>query len=150
MSIKTILESQLLEAMKNKNETEKTAIRTTLSSIKLAEVEKGQPLDDLAIIGILQKEIKIRKEAINDAKNNQREDLVQIAEDELSVLERLLPDQLSEAELRAMIKEVITQLNANSITDTGKVMKTLVQKVAGRAPNDVISQIVKDILSGSP
>ncbi|NPV55952.1 MAG: GatB/YqeY domain-containing protein [Anaerolineae bacterium] len=146
--LKSTIEKQLLEAMKNKDDVQKVALRTTLSSIKLAEIENGKPLDDAAVITIIQKEIKIRKESISDAQKSGRDDLSAQAASEILVLEKLLPKQLSEDELRALIVQVIQEQNATSIPDTGKVMKVVIPLVMGRAPNDLISKLVKEYLAG--
>jgi hypothetical protein len=117
-----------------------------LSAVKLAEVEKGAKLEESAIIAILQKEIKSRNEAISDAERANRPDLIEDNLAEIRVLETYLPKQLEESELRTLIQSVITELSAKGPADMGKVIKTVLPQVNGRAPNDRVSLLVRQIL----
>lgn len=147
MNTKQKLEAALLDAMRTSNEVYKRTIRMVLSSIKLEEVAKRGSLDESQIIAILQKEIKIRREAIEDARKANRPDLLQANEAEIAALETFLPAQLSETEVRQMAEETIAELNAASIADMGKVMKALLSKLQGRASNELASRIVRQLLA---
>jgi hypothetical protein len=119
-----------------------------LTSIKLLEVEKRiKLLDESTILSIIQKEIKIRKEAIQDAKNANRLELVQDNLDEIAVLEEYLPKQLTEVEISEIAKSVINDVQAKNVADMGKVMKELIPRIQGRASNDMISLIVRKLLA---
>lgn len=146
MSLKETLESKLRDAMRAGDDVSKRTIRLAISAIKNTEIDKGQPLDDAGIIAILQKEIKIRGEAIQDAEKAKREDLISDAKSELAVLESFLPKQLSESEIEALVKEAISETQASSPADMGKVMKAVMPKIQGRAAGDKISQIVRRLL----
>jgi uncharacterized protein YqeY len=147
MDTKEKLQSELKEALRSGNNVRKTTIRMALSSIKLAEVEKGSSLDEPGLISIIQKEIKIRQEAIQDAQKADRRDLIDSNKAEINVLESFLPKQLSEDELREMTIEVISEVQATTPAGMGKVMKSLLPRVQGRAPNDQVSRLVRQLLT---
>lgn len=146
MDLKTLLESNLKDAMRTNNDLVRRTLRMVLAAIKLAEVEKGQKLDDAAVIAILQKEIKGRNEAINDAQRAGRADLIVDNQAEIGVLESYLPKQMSDPELHELVSSVISELGASSPADMGKVIKASLVKVAGRAPNDRVSAMVRQLL----
>jgi uncharacterized protein len=146
MTIKKDLETALLDAMRARDETRKRTLRMVLAGLKLMEVDKGGPLDEQAINNLLQKEIKMRQETILDAEKGGRADLIIEARDEMQVLEGFLPKQLSEDELRIMIQNAIVDAQATSPTDMGKVMKIVLPKIQGRAPNDLVSRTVREFL----
>ncbi len=135
------------DAMRNKDEMTRDTIRVLLSAVKLAEVETGKPLEDNSILTIIQKEVKIRKETINELDNTGRVDLIEKAQKELGILEKFLPTQLSEDDLAQYVHEVIESTGASSMADMGKVMGILVSKLVGRASPDRISRVVRKILS---
>lgn len=146
MTLKETLESKLRDAMRANDDVTKRTIRLAISAIKNTEIDKGQPLDDAGIVAILQKEIKIRSEAIQDAEKAKRDDLISDAKAEMAVLESFLPKQLSENEIEALVKEAISECQASSPADMGKVMKAVMPKIQGRAAGDKISQIVRRLL----
>lgn len=147
MNKKEELEQALKLAMKAGDDTRKRTIRMALSNIKLQEIEKRTSLDDASIISVLQKEIKMRNEALEDAKKLNRTDLIEANLDEIRVLESFLPAQLSEDDVRKIAETVIKELNATTPTEMGKVMKELLPRLQGQAPNSLASQIVKQLLS---
>lgn len=146
MELKPKIEIALRDAMKANDVVKRNTYRMVLSAIKNAEVEKGASLDEQAILSILQKEIKSRRETIEDAKKGAREDIIQSTTAEIAVIEVFLPKQLSPEELEVMVKEAITEAGAVSPADTGKVMKLMMTKAAGRAAGDQISQLVRKLL----
>jgi len=148
MDTKQNLENALRDAMRAHDDARKRTFRTALSSIKLAEVEKGSALDELAVVSLLQKEVKSRRETINDAQKAGRPDLVALAEEEIAILEEFLPQPLSDDELRAATRAVIAEVNASSPADMGKVMKELLPRLQGRAANDRVSKMVRELLQG--
>jgi Uncharacterized conserved protein len=146
MELKQQLENALREAMRSNNDLRKQTIRMALAAIKFAEIEKGKSVDEDGISAILQKEIKSRREAIQDAEKAHRLDLIESGKAEISVLESFLPKQLSDPEIQALVETAITETQANGISDMGKVMKVLVPRLQGRAPGDRVSLIVRQIL----
>ena len=136
------------EAMRSKDELSLRTIRMVVSSIKFNEIEKGKPLDDTEVVGVLQKEVKSRREAIADAEKAGRPDLVELGNAEIAVLGKFLPQQMNEQELKELALSAIDEVGAKSITDMGKVMKVLMPKIQGRVPGDQASQMVRSILTG--
>jgi len=149
MDLKTQLSNALHTAMRSGDDAQKRTIRMLLSAIKLEEVSRGKPLDDPAIIPLVQKEIKLRREAIEFANQGGRADLAAENQEEISILEGFLPSQMGEEELRTTIVGVIAEVGASNPADMGKVMKVLLPRLQGRAPNDQVSRIVKEMLAAS-
>ncbi len=146
MDIKTQLNDSIKEAMKSGDEVRKRTIRMVLAAVKQVEVDKRISLDDLAVIGLIQKEVKNRREALEEAKKANRADLAAENEVEIKILEVFLPQAMPVEELRALVQAAITETGAASAADMGKVMKIVMGKVAGRAPNDVVSATVRELL----
>jgi uncharacterized protein len=146
MSIKTQLNDSLKDAMKSGDEVRKRTVRMALASIKQVEVDKRVELDDAAVMGILQKEMKNRRESLEEARRANRPDLIEANEAEIRVLEAFLPKAMPAEELRTLVEAAITETGASTPADTGKVMKIVMPKVAGRAPNDMISATVRELL----
>lgn len=135
------------EAMKSGDDLRKRTIRMVLAAVKQVEVDKRIELDDMAINALIQKEVKNRREALEEAKKANRDDLAAENEAEIKVLEEFLPKAMDPAELRALVQAAITEVGAVAPSDMGKVMKVVMPKVAGRAPNDAISAAVKELLT---
>jgi uncharacterized protein len=146
MDIKTKLNDSVKDAMRTNDEVRKRTLRMVLAAIKQVEVDKRADVDDMAVIALIQKEIKNRREALEEAKKADRSDLMSENEAEIKVLEVFLPQAMPEKELRAIVQAAIAETGAASPTDIGKVMKIVMGKVAGRAPNDMISQMVRELL----
>jgi uncharacterized protein len=146
MSIKTQLSDSMKDAMKSGDEVRKRTIRMVLAAVKQAEVDKRSELDDLTVTNIIQKEVKNRRESLEEAKKANRADLVEANEAEINVLQAFLPKAMPAEELRALVQAAIAETAAASPADMGKVMKTVMPKVAGRAPNDMVSATVRELL----
>ena len=146
MTIKTQLNDSMKDAMKSGDEVRKRTVRMVLAAVKQVEVDKRIELDDMAIMALLQKEIKNRRESLEEAKKANRPDLIEANEAEINVLEVFLPKAMPAEELRALVQAAITETGAAGPADMGKVMKLVMPKVAGRAPNDAVSAAVKELL----
>jgi uncharacterized protein YqeY len=157
MSIKTQLNDSMKEAMKSGDEVRKRTLRMALAAIKQVEIDRRSTpqsgsadqraeLDDAAVMSLLQKEIKNRREALEEAKKAGRTDLVQANESEIEVLQAYLPKAMPAEELRTLVQAAIAETGASSPADMGKVMKAVMPRVAGRAPNDAISAAVRELL----
>ena len=146
MSIKTQLNESMKDAMRSGDEVRKRTVRMALAAVKQAEVDKRVELDDMAVLNLLQKEVKNRREALEEARKANRPDLAEANEAEIRVLEAFLPKSMPEEELRALVQAAITETGAASPADMGKVMKIVMAKVAGRAPNDRVSATVRELL----
>ncbi len=149
MSLKSELEDALKDAMRAKDKPRKSTMRMALSAMKLAEVERRDELEDEAVLRILQKEVKSRRELIEDAEKADRPDMIKEAEAEIKILEGYLPQALSSDELQTLVVEAIAEVGASAPGDMGNVMKVIIPKVAGRADGGQISQIVRDTLQNS-
>lgn len=147
MLTKKTFEEALHEAMRQKDEIAKNTYKILLSSTKMIEIEKGNTADDATIQTILQKEIKMRKESINEFQKGDRNDLINLAEIEIALLEKFLPAQLSDEEIKIFASEAINEVGASLPSDMGKVMKILVPRLAGKASADRISASVRSLLS---
>ena len=134
------------DAMKSGDEVRKRTVRMALAAVKQAEVDKRIELDDTAVMSLLQKEIKNRREALEEARKANRLDLIEANEAEIQVLQAFLPKAMPAEELRALVQAAITETGAASPTDMGKVMKAVMPKVAGSAPNDMVSASVRELL----
>ena len=146
MDTKAKLNESMKDAMKSGDEVRKRTVRMVLAAVKQVEVDKRADMDDMAIVALVQKEIKNRREAIEEAKKANRADLVEGNEAEIKVLEVFLPQAMPAEELRALVQAAIAETGAAAPSDMGKVMKVVMPKVAGRAPNDAISAVVKELL----
>ena len=153
MSIKTQLNESMKDAMKSGDEVRKRTVRMALAAVKQAEVDrrsnpadKRSELDDTAVMNLLQKEIKNRRESLEEAKKANRPDLIEANEAEINVLQAFLPKAMPAEELRSLVQAAITETGAASPADMGRVMKVAMAKVAGRAPNDVVSATVRELL----
>ena len=146
MDMKTRLNDALKESMKAGDEVRKRTVRMVLAAIKQSEIDRRITLDETAVLSILQKEIKTRKESLDEARQAGREDLVRDAQAEIDVLNAFLPAGLSPDELRVLVKEAIAETGAAAPADMGKVMKALLPKIAGRAPGDQVSAMVRELL----
>lgn len=147
MDIKTRLNDSLKSAMKANDEVAKRTTRMALAAIKQTEVDKQKAMDEASMIALLQKEIKNRREAIEEAQKANRPDLIADNEAEIKVLEAFLPEAMSADELRALAQAAITETGAASPSDMGKVMKVVMTRVAGRAAGDQISAVVRELLT---
>jgi len=147
MDMKTQLTESKKDAMKSGDKVRNLTVSMVLAAIKQVEVDKRIAEDDLAVVALIQKEIKNRREAIEEAKKANREDLIANNEAEIKVLEVFLPQAMPAEELRALVQAAIAETGASAPSDMGKVMKIVMPKVAGRAPNDMISSAVKELLT---
>ena len=146
MDIKTQLTESMKDAMKSGDQIRLRTVRMVNAAIKQVEVDKRISMDDAGVMSLIQKEIKNRREALEEARKANRADLMADNEAEIKVLEVFLPKAMPADELRALAQAAIAETGASAPADMGKVMKALMPKVAGRAANDQISAVVKELL----
>ena len=146
METKTKLENALKEAMKSGDDVKKRTVRMALAAIRQTEVDRQISVDEAGVLGILQKEIKTRKESLEEARTANRPDLVAAAEAEIAVLQVFLPQAMSPDELKALAQAAVAEAGASSPADMGKVMKLLLPRVAGRTPGDQVNAAVRELL----
>lgn len=147
MSKKSELETALKDALRSGDEVRKRTLRMALAAVKLAEVDRGSELDDAAVQGVLQKEIKSRNESIDDARRAGRADLVASNQAEMDVLLMFMPKPFTEVELEGLAVEAIAEVGAVGLNEIGKVMKVLAPRLQGRATGEQASQMVRKLLT---
>ena len=149
MSLKQQIDADIKQAMLAKNKDELKALRSIKSMILLAETDKGSTgeLSSDAEMKLLAKAVKQRKDSAAIYKEQGREDLYKVEIDEAEVIERYLPKQLSEEELKAALQGIIAQMGASGPQDMGKVMGTATKSLAGKADGKAISTMVKTLLT---
>ncbi|MEG1141502.1 MAG: GatB/YqeY domain-containing protein [Clostridia bacterium] len=145
--MKEELLKELKEAMRNKDELRKDTITLLRAAILQIEKDEQRVLNESDMELIVSKEIKKRKEAINEYMKASRDDIVSNLNKEIEILTKYLPEQLSEDEIINMIEEVIIRLNLNSIKDMGKVMLEIKNKIAGKADGKFVSEKVRELLN---
>ena len=146
MAIKEKLLEDMKTAMKEKDSVRKDAVIMVRSAILQTEKDNKITLDDQAIIEVIAKEVKKRKDSLPEYEKSNREDLISKLKTEIDILMKYLPEQMSEQEVEETVKQVITETGASSIKDMGKVMSAVQAKVKSRADGKLINQIVKKYL----
>lgn len=163
MELRKKIHEDLKNALKNKEESKLSALRllwdgtikkekekrAALSAKieKVKDLEEESQLTDEEIVQLISSSIKRSKEAILQFEQGKREDLVQKEKQEIEFIEKYLPEQLSEDEVRKIAQEAVEKTKAQSLKDMGKVMGVLMPKIKGRADGNMVSQIVKELLS---
>jgi len=151
------IHQDLESAVKQKDQDGVRTLRFLLATIHNLEIEKYPPekgglpkgrLPDEDVISAVQKLVKTHKESIEAFRAGGREDLVEQEEAELTLLQKYLPVELSEEEIRKIVKEAIRQLADGGLTDFGKLMGEVMGKIKGRADGATVAKIVKEALSG--
>lgn len=148
MSLKQKIQEEMKAAMRAKDQAALRALRAIKSAIMLAETAEGrsEPLNENEEMKLLLKQAKQRRDSITQFKDNGRDDLAEKEIEELEVIERFLPQQMGEDELKAELEKIVAETGASSMKDMGKVMGIATQKFAGRADGKVISTIVRQLL----
>lgn len=146
-SIKDKLQDDWKAALKAKDKFTASVISTAKAAVLLVEKTNNVKLEEDEVISILAKEIKQRREAMLEFEKGNRQDLVDQNKAEIEILLKYLPQQLSEEEIKQIVKESAEEVGANSIKDMGKVMSAVKPKVLGKADGKLVSQIVKEYLN---
>lgn len=146
MSLKDRLLDDMKAAMRDKDTIRKNTIQMARAAVLQVEKDNKVTLVDDGIIEVLAKEVKKRRDSIPDYEKSGRQDLIDDLKVEIDVLLQYLPQQLTEVELEAIVKDAIRDTEASSAKDIGKVMQSVLPKVKGRADGKVINQIVKKYL----
>lgn len=149
MSLKSRIDQDIKEAMRAKDQDALRTLRSIKSMILLAETEKGgsKELSEADEMKLLTKAAKQRKESLDTFAAQGREDLANKEKTELEIIERYLPQQMSEEELKQALEKIIAEEGASGMQDMGKVMGRATQELAGRADGKQISQMVKQLLN---
>lgn len=134
-------------AMKARQTDRLTVIRSMRSAVRQAEIDGKTDLDDDGVISIISKELKMRQESLTEFKKGGRDDLVAKTEEEIAVIMPYLPKQLSEDEIRALVKDAVEKTGASTARDIGKVMKMIMPEVKGKADGRLVNNVVREMLN---
>jgi len=148
MDLKSRVTEDMKAAMRAKDSARLSAIRLLLAAMKQKEVDERIQLDDAAVIGVIEKMIKQRRESIAQYEKAARADLADQEKFELSVLSAYLPQQMAEGEVEQAVAAAVAESGAASVKDMGKVMALLKVRLAGRADMGKVSALVKAKLAG--
>ena len=146
MSLKNQITEDMKSAMKAGDKDRLKTVRLIMAAIKQVEVDQRTELDDAGVLSVLDKMVKQRRDSVEQFEKGGRDDLAAIEKAEIEVLEDYLPEQLSEAELAALVDEVIAATGAVGMRDMGKVMGQIKARAAGRADMGAVSATVKQRL----
>ncbi|WP_010097051.1 GatB/YqeY domain-containing protein [Ornithinibacillus scapharcae] len=148
MSLLTRLNDDMKQAMKNKDKERLSVIRMLKASIQNESIKLGKSdlLEDEDLT-ILSRELKQRKDSLQEFKSAGREDLVEKLEMEIKIIQEYMPAQLSDEELAAIVQETIRETGASSKKDMGKVMSAVMPKVKGKADGAAINKLVQEFLN---
>lgn len=137
----------LTEAMKAKDTFRTSVLRMLKSTLKNEEINKKSPLTDDEVLAIIKKQVKTRKDSMNEYASYNRMDLADSLQKEIDILNEYLPEELSDEELEKIVKETITKVKAESIKQMGMVIKTISSEYGARCDMAKVSKLVKEKLS---
>lgn len=141
------INDDMKQAMKSKDKLKLSVIRMVRSAIKYVEIDKGSALSDDQILDVLTREVKQRRDSLQEFEKAGRTDLAEKEQNEIEILKDYLPKQLTEDELKGIIQDTIKQLGATSKKEMGQVMSVVMPKVKSRADGKLISKFVQEFLS---
>ena len=147
--LKQKLREELKRSMLARDELTTSVLRMVLSAINYYEIEKGgagYEANEEDVMSVVQKEAKQRRDSIEEFTKAGRQELADKEQKELEILQKYLPEQLSEEEIKKLVDEAISQTGASNISDMGKVMGALMPKIKGKADGSLVSKIVKESL----
>ncbi|MCK8825154.1 GatB/YqeY domain-containing protein [Fuchsiella alkaliacetigena] len=146
MSLKERLLADMKEAMKSGAKKKLSVIRMARAAIKNVEIDERKDLSDEEIIAILAKEVKQRRESIEEYRGVGKEDVATDLEEEINILNQYLPESLSEAEIVDLVEETIEEVGAEDMSDMGAVMGAIMPQVRGRADGNKVNNLVRERL----
>lgn len=147
MSLSERLNDDMKTAMRNQDKFRLSVIRMVRSSIKNVEIDQRRSLTDTEVLEILGRELKQRKDSLQEFEKAGRIDLAESVKAEIDIIAEYMPQQLSEDEIADIVKQTIQEVGASSKADMGKVMAALMPKVKGRADGKLVNQTVQKLLS---
>ena len=146
MTLMEQLTADMKEAMKQGEKERLSVIRLVRGAVRQAEIDGKKTLTDDEVLGVIGKEVKMRRDSIEEFKRGGRADLVEKTQAEIAVLMPYLPEQLSADEIKKIVEEVISSVGAASYKDMGKVMGALMPRVKGRADGKLVNETVRALL----
>jgi len=147
MGLEERLVEEMKQAMKSNDKAKLSTIRMIRSAVKNKEIELRKPLDDDAILRVIQGMVKKSEESVEQFKAGGRMDLVEKETKEIEIMKSFLPQPLSREEVLRVIDQTIEETQASSLRDLGKVMKTVMPKLGGKVDGTLVNQLVKERLS---
>lgn len=147
MNLVETLDKEIIEAMKAKDSVRLATLRGVKGAMKLQSIDHKKEINDELLIDVVSKEIKTRNESIKEFEKGGRQDLIDKTEEEIKVLSKYLPEQLSEEEIINIINQVFEEVNPSGIKDMGKVMGIVTPKVKGKADMSVVSALIRNKLN---
>jgi uncharacterized protein len=147
MTLNDRLNEDMKQAMRSQDKFRLSVIRMVRSSIKNIEIDQRKTLDDQGVLDVLNREIKQRRDSLQEFEKAGRQDLVDQLKQELDILSAYMPKQLSEDEVKVIVQQTIQEVGASSKADMGKVMGALMPKVKGLADGKLVNQIVSQLLA---
>lgn len=148
--LKQRLNEELKQSMLARDALRTSVLRMLLSAVNYYEIKKGgagYEATDENVLSVIQKEVKQRRDSIGQFQKGGRQDLVDKETKELQILQKYLPEQMNEEEIKKLVIEVIKETRASSIQDIGKVMGILMPKLKGKADGGVVTKLVRENLS---
>lgn len=143
MSLVEKLKNDMIDAMKKKDKERLTVIRMVKAALDKERIDKKVEINDALLIDVVNKQVKLRKDSIEEFKKASRVDLIEKTEQELDVLKNYLPEPLSKEEVESIIEEEIKNVDAESMKDMGNVMRQVTPRVKGKFDMREISEIIK-------
>jgi len=149
MTLRDRLTEDMKQAMKDKEagKLKLSVIRMVRSAAKNIEIDRHKELDDNELLEVIVKEVKMRKDSLEEFRKANRPDLLAALEQEIAILMEYLPEQMTEAEVRSLVTQAVADAQASSPKDMGKVMALLIPKVKSRADGKLVNSLVKELLS---
>lgn len=140
------LDKDLIEAMKAKDSVRLTTLRAVKGAMKMQNIDHKKEINDELLIEVVSKEIKTRNESIKEFEKGNRQDLIDKTKEEIEILNKYLPEQLTQEEIIAIIEKVFADVNPSGIKDMGKVMGAVTPLVKGKADMGLVSKLIKEKL----
>lgn len=149
MTLKDRLTEDMKQAMKDKEagKLRLSVIRMIRSAAKYLEIDRHKELDDNELLEVVAKEVKMRKDSLDEFRKANRPELLETLEQEIAILMEYLPEQMGEAEVRVLVTQAVAEAQASGPKDMGKVMALLMPKVKGRADGKLVNSLVREMLS---
>lgn len=149
MTLRDRLTEDMKQAMKAKEagKLRLSVIRMVRSAAKYLEIDRHKELDDNELLEVVAKEVKMRKDSLEEFRKANRPELLEILEQEIAILMEYLPEQMGESEVRTLVAQAVADAQASSPKDMGKVMALLMPKVKGRADGKLVNSLVKEMLN---
>ena len=147
MSLKELLMEDMKQAMRDKDTITKNVITMARAAILQIEKDKKIELDEEGVLDVISKQVKQRKDSLAEFIKGGREDLIDLTNQELAILMKYLPQQLTKEELTEIVKDAVEKLNVTEMKEMGKVMAEVMPRVKGKADGKAINEIVKELLA---